>query len=294
MNKAWYILNYHDISWEDTLLTRGIDGSFPPDVFRDHIKYLSNNFRFVSIQEGVELLRNNKIIEPIVSFWFDDGYRGTRKYALPILNELNIKAAISINSRFFLHEEMFWRCILSYLHFKDGDRFIRSYFRNKEIKIDDSLKKLSMDNFSIDFVRFIGKKYNEITSEYFRKDAFRIFDNVEGIKKYKENKWIIANHSSAHYPIGEDSYIHELKNSFLECESAINDNLQIETDFWVIPFERKAKRSKILFDVFKNINCNKTLVLGGDSANTEYTGVLNRIGIPNTNGPGLIKRLSRI
>ena len=34
---GWYILLYHDISWEETPFVRHIGGTCPPDVFRDHV-----------------------------------------------------------------------------------------------------------------------------------------------------------------------------------------------------------------------------------------------------------------
>src|SRR4051812_40209369 len=120
MKKAWYILNYHDISWEENAYMLGIGGSFSPDIFNEQVQTLKNSMRCVSVQEGFEAFRSNKISEPLLSFWFDDGFTGVRKYAYPILEENNIKAAIAINSRFMLHEELFWRCKLSYLSRFDG------------------------------------------------------------------------------------------------------------------------------------------------------------------------------
>lgn len=44
MKKGWYILNYHDISWEENILMRGVGGTVPTDIFYDHVKNLKNNF----------------------------------------------------------------------------------------------------------------------------------------------------------------------------------------------------------------------------------------------------------
>ena len=85
MNPGWYILNYHDISWEESAYTRAIGGNLPPDIFRSHLVALGQNARLVSIPDGFQRFRQGGIDEPLVSFWFDDGLTGVRKYALPLL-----------------------------------------------------------------------------------------------------------------------------------------------------------------------------------------------------------------
>ncbi len=57
MNPGWYILNYHDISWEESAYTRAIGGNLPPDIFRSHLDALSQNARLVSVPDGFERFR---------------------------------------------------------------------------------------------------------------------------------------------------------------------------------------------------------------------------------------------
>ena len=59
LKKAWYILNYHDINWELGPINSGIGGTFSPDMFNEHLKYLSDNFEFVSVDDGIKKMRNN-------------------------------------------------------------------------------------------------------------------------------------------------------------------------------------------------------------------------------------------
>ena len=115
MEKGWYILNYHDISWEENLFMRGIGGHFPPDIFRSHIEQLSLYGKLISVADGLKQYSSGVINETLISFWFDDGFAGVRKYAFPLLADYNVKGAVSINSKFLLRKEMFWRLKLSYL-----------------------------------------------------------------------------------------------------------------------------------------------------------------------------------
>lgn len=298
MKKAWYILNYHDISWEENPFLQGIGGSFSPDIFREHVETLKQYGKLVSIQEGFELYRLGKINETLISFWFDDGFTGVRKYAMPIMDIHGVKGAISIDSRFTLREEMFWRSKLSFIGQTDGLRFLRSKLKKHGYTLDKSVKGFVMDHFSMEIVETIDSVYKEFTQEYIREDAFRLFDTMDGIKELHQNGWEITNHSSSHYPVAEENHIDNFKNDFVSCEKALYEHLAIETRFWVIPFDRQKSRSNRLKEVFYTVDDkDRYLVLVGDKFNQihhENERIIHRIEPPYLNGKGLIKYLNAL
>jgi len=298
MEKAWYILNYHDISWEESLFARGIGGTVPPDIFREQLEKLSQEFKLVSVQQGYDLYQKNQIDKPLVSFWFDDGLTGVRKYAYPLLEEYEVKAAMSVNSRFTLKKEFFWRFKLSLLSQLDGMRFLRSRLKKYGYKRGMSVKAFVLDNFSEDIINIIDEVYSEYTNESFRKDSYRLFDAIDGIRELADNGWLIANHSASHYPIAEETYIHKFKEQFEECEKDITQHLNIETQFWTIPFDRCDKRSEKLMETFNKVdNKNRSLVLVGGYANKSYgkhKKVVYRIVPRRRNGDELVRFLKGV
>ena len=298
MNPGWYILNYHDISWEESVYTRAIGGSLPPDVFRSHLDALSQNARLVSIPDGFQRFRQGDIDEPLVSIWFDDGLAGVRKYALPLLEQVGVKGAMSVNSKFMLRQEPFWRFKLSYLTFTDGMRFLRSKLRPLGFRTDMSVRSFTIDHFSDEIVADIDEIYRRFTDEYIRQDAFRLFDDVKGIAELQRQGWEIANHTASHYPVSEDSYIEHFGAEFGRCEAALQQHLGLNSRFWVIPFDRKGKRSSNLQQVFEQSDDrDRTLVLVGHRFNTSQQQQgrrLFRIYPPYEDGAGLIRYLNQI
>lgn len=310
MKKAWHILNYHDISWEENPLLRGIGGSFSPDVFRSHVEALSANSKIVSIQEGFEKFAAGKITEPLVSFWFDDGFKGVRRYALPILRDQGASAAMSVNSKFTLRQEMFWRCKLSCINHLGGSGMLRELLQSSAMRQDNnatahsqpdaitSVKSHVLDVFSLDIVSAIDQVYRELTTSRFRDDAFRIFDEIEGIRILFRNGWEICNHSCSHYPVGENSYIHRFQHDFDVCENDITDALGISTRFWVVPFDRVAHRSEKIHSTFEKADDrNRFLVLVGNKLNLEagkQYRVLYRVSVPNLPGKALVRHLATL
>jgi len=298
MKNAWYILNYHDISWEENDFLKGIGGSFPPDIFREHLTELSQHARLVSVQEGFTLYCSGNITEPLVSFWFDDGFTGVRKYAMPIMDSYGIFGAISIDSRFTLREEMFWRLKLSFIAQTDGLRFLRSKLKKHGYTLDKTVKGFVMDHFSLDIVDIIDSVYEMFVSKHVREDAFRLFDTMDGIQKLYQHGWEISNHTTSHYPVAEESHISYFKEDFDVCEQALQKHLNIETKFWVIPFDRQNTRSERLKEVFYDSDDkNRYLVLVGNKSNQIHDPsdrIIHRIEPPYVDGKGLVRYLKTL
>lgn len=80
------------------------DALFPsePDAnrFRELMQFLCSCFRFVSLDEAVQALREGRLRPGTVVVSFDDGYRDNLEVACPILSELGIPAAFFVATGF--------------------------------------------------------------------------------------------------------------------------------------------------------------------------------------------------
>jgi len=296
VKNGWYILNYHNISWEENMYAIGIGSTMPPDIFKEHVEEASRLGKLVSISDGLDRYHSGQIKEPLISFWFDDGFIGVRKYAFPVLEKYGVNGAISVCSKFLLREELFWRFKLSFISQTDGLRYLRSRLKKYGYQNDLSVKNFVMNQFSKAIVNEIDEVYRSLTSELDRVDAFRIFDDVEGILSLHKSGWEIANHSASHYPIGENSYIHEFEEQYAECEKKINEYLKITTNYWVVPFSRDSYLSDKLIEAFNSANAEKRwLVLLGHKPNlTVKSNIIHRISAPSLDGRGFKKFLKAI
>jgi len=246
----------------------------------------------VSIPEGIERLRNGRLRNPLFSIWFDDGMAGVRRYALPVLARCNSPAAVSVCSRFFYRKEFFWRFQLSYLDYIDGLRFLRSRLRKHGLVTGMSVKDFTLDSFSESVLQAIHQVYDDFTSAELREDAFRLFETPEGLQELAAENWNPANHTAAHYPVGESQGLPFLEDQFNECEDAIVEVLGEPSEFWVLPFDRPRRRSEALMQAFETCAGGRWLVLVGNRLNTPATlatGRLFRIAAPICRG----KRFTR-
>lgn len=292
MRVGWYILLYHNISWEENAYMRGLGGTCPPDRFREHLTYLAKAAELVSISEGYRRFRNHDIHHPLVSFWFDDGLSGVRRYALPILQSYQVSAAISVCSRFIERTEFFWRFKLSYLSSVDGLRFLRSRLKKYGYRPGDSIKDFTKQHFSLDLLQEIDAIFQQFTSDRHRQDAFRMFEDQSGLLALSQAGWLITNHTAAHYPVSEDAYADHFFEQFVECEHYLSSLFPFTTpEFWVLPFESIGYRIQAMLTTPPPELQKRILVLVGDRMNYSsqpLQHVLFRINAPPCSGKELL------
>ena len=295
MKPGWYILCYHNVSWEDGPYTRGIQGTTcPPDVFAEHVECVRSLGELVSIPEGIRRLEAGGDRHPLFSFWFDDGLAGVRRHALPTLSRYNCSAAMSVCSRFFRRVELFWRFQLSYLNHIDGARFLRSRLRKRGFAPGTSVSTFTFDHFSQSNLEALQRVYGEHTSLAVREDAFRLFETEDGLRELAAKDWVIANHSAAHYPVGEAQGVRFLEEQFGECEVALLAAFGKQSDFWVLPFDRPGRRCDALVEAFAACAGGRRLVLVGNRVNTRDSVAqkrLFRIGAPIVPGDHFVRGL---
>ena len=97
--KGIVILEYHRIS--NNIRPEDVH-SITPKEFHSQIKYLVNSgYSFVSLPEVIKKLSNGyDRKEKIIALTFDDGHKDILTYALPILEEFNVKATVFIVSNY--------------------------------------------------------------------------------------------------------------------------------------------------------------------------------------------------
>jgi peptidoglycan/xylan/chitin deacetylase (PgdA/CDA1 family) len=297
MKKAWYILNYHNISWEENAFIRPIGGSFPPDLFEEHILALKQHFEITGIDEAYHQFSTGNIQKPLLSIWFDDGLLDVRKYAYPILKQYGFSAGASINSSMLLREETFWRFELGWLHYKDQMHQLRAALKNigVHIPVNAQIREYFLDHFTMEMRDILHQVFIQNISTYSLDECKKMYDHVEGLKMLAENGWHLANHTASHYPVSEAGQLPMLIPEFQKCGLAIKECLGIDSPFWVLPFDRKpapnlveyfnsakAAENKVMVHVRNKVNLN-----GSDPRH------VYRLFVPELNGNNLIQYLRK-
>ena len=81
----------------------------PPEVFREHMAYLRDNFSPIGLEDLVRAAASGRIPERAVAVTLDDGYLDALTVASPILTELGVPATFFVNTdRLDEEHERWW------------------------------------------------------------------------------------------------------------------------------------------------------------------------------------------
>lgn len=283
LKNAWYILSYNDINWESGPLPAGPYSALSPDIFFDHINYLNKVVDFVNLDDGINLLKKGNLKRPIFSVFFNNGLAGVRRYGFEILNDFNIKAAVSINSDFIKKEKMWWRYKLGFISAYDSLKSLRTKLRRHGFKNIQSITEFVERNFSPQLLNCIDEVYNDFFPDYFKKDAFRIFESIEGIKFLKDNGWEIVNEGGFSYFVKSSTTFDNINNNFIKCELVLKKCFNVSSIFKTFDNESSINHAIKLFDNVKNISdIDQYLILNNNKINDDYgNNILHKISVNN-------------
>jgi peptidoglycan/xylan/chitin deacetylase (PgdA/CDA1 family) len=82
--------------------------AIPADVFEGHIKFIKDNFRVVTMTDGLDLIREGKPKGMYAAINLDDGYMDNYTYAFPVLKKYNLSATIFLVTDVIGHDHLFW------------------------------------------------------------------------------------------------------------------------------------------------------------------------------------------
>lgn len=93
-------LLYHRINTKyDSVFNLSVN----PKDFRNHIKYIKNNYNVVRFEDDWSLVDQNSIC-----ITFDDGYADNFLFALPILEEFKVPATVFVTTGYIGSKEEYW------------------------------------------------------------------------------------------------------------------------------------------------------------------------------------------
>jgi peptidoglycan/xylan/chitin deacetylase (PgdA/CDA1 family) len=262
-----YVLNYHDVGYECSVLTRGIGYHHSPDVFARHVEAFARAGDLLSTAEAIERLAGDRpFARPTFAFWFDDGFAGVSRFAAPILQEHGVAGAVSICSRFIERTEMYWHCILSCLSACDALKVVRSRLRPLGYDPGTEVKGWLSRNFSGEALSVVHAVYEELVPPLFRQDAFRVFETEAGLRRLVSRGWLVANHTAAHYPASRLHGAGFVREQFAEG-TALVEKLFSGPRFLVVPFG-SAHVAATPASFYRELGLPGTLVDVGNRVNT--------------------------
>jgi len=200
------IILYHFVTSEENIFTAS-GHNVQPDVFREQIKYLSENFKVVPLARAKEIIYGRSDDGPYASVCFDDGYLNNIKEAYPILEEFKIPATLFVCPAVIGNQDILWRDKIRYIINNNlAEKFIAFLKKSESGKYDFStlekkgfyawskkesaIKDMSIQKDLVDFFSFNNISAREIAEEH---ELYMGEDDVKN-REYLE----FGNHTWSH------------------------------------------------------------------------------------------------
>ena len=242
---CWVIINFHQVSdnFIDGIHNKGT--WTPTNVFEDTIENINKKYGFVSLSEGIDLLRNNQIgKKTLFSLTFDDGDISILDKALPFLIKNSIPAALFINSAYLTNDRQNWARAFNYLEQYHPDIIKKQNLKNEFLALRNSS--------NIEAYNTISRKIDSIFGQLNDKPKFTIdFKTLQGLDI---NLCTIGLHSNEHHRLSMLTYIEQKKD--IEINIKILSELPHYKPYWAIPFgiEHDWNRDTIKIAIENDLN----------------------------------------
>ena len=268
LSNGLYIVNYHHICDETFPEINKIPNIYTKiNIFQKHLKFYQENFKFISLKNGLEILRKKEMKEKYISITFDD----TLKSFLKALNEMkkySIKPTIFLNTDPLILKKPLANHLklLCYEFWLKNKKYSLKHLYKWYEKI---LEKKVIKNKELNKVILLFRKF--IVSQYL---------NQEQIKSCLKNKTIdIGSHTSSHKIFSNKNYDEQYKLIALPHKK-LEKIFKKKIDFFSFPFGKIFQRNFYSEYIAEKISKHYFSCSGG--INTKINkGAINRIAIHN-------------
>lgn len=206
--------------------------AFSTEEFRKQVDYLKNRYRIISIKELIE----EKPKDNTCILTFDDGIKDGYVNALPILEELNVKATFFIPAKILVDSDVIEAQKRHLLLTKIGaEKFVEEFNNLSDdiFKVGTDIEKYELDNQITSNLKYILDNMDLKESKRVVKHIFdKYFDEKEEFKKIHLNKKEIDVLESKGMEIGTHGYGHLYLGNlyFKDMERDLSKSVKVFND----------------------------------------------------------------
>ncbi|MDP8230598.1 MAG: polysaccharide deacetylase family protein [Candidatus Gorgyraea atricola] len=241
----------------------------PSSVFESHMRFIKNNFKIVSLLEGVEILSKDTSGGMYAAITFDDGYMDNYLNAFPILKKHNVPATIFLTTDFIGKDSLFWWDRI----FNVVSQFQLNGKTREEMADDINSTLLRKKESEIESL-VSGLEARHLNNKDIRPCAMLGWDEA---REMRDNGLIdFGSHTKTHQNLcllNDTEALEELRGS----KKKIEQELDIEVNVFCYPYGLFDKRVKDLISQ-AGFKCARSASQGSNSRETDRFS-LNYIGV---------------
>lgn len=202
---------FHEISKNKSPFQTKFDLSVSPSAFEKHILWIKQNFLII---DPVILSHTNKVPKNSALVTFDDGFRGSFEFGLPICKKHNIKPIFFLNLGDIMETKVLWPALIEYL--KDNNNFFKEFLKKEKLKYPE-------------FLFIPPKYYKRIKKTFLQKTNYKLVQkfcgpliSLQKLKQINLETFYLGNHSYFHWPFSMLSR-NDIKNNILKNHKKLSE-----------------------------------------------------------------------
>jgi peptidoglycan/xylan/chitin deacetylase (PgdA/CDA1 family) len=299
-NKGIYFLAYHRVTDDDFDC---LDLNVKVDTFEKQIKFISQNYKTISLEKAVELLKKgDSIPDKTIVVTFDDGYRDNYINAFPILKKYRIPATIFLSVESIDKGQTFWFDKITYAvkRTKKKQIDLRKFNLREYLLQSEYDKKRAVNEIVLFAKKLIKEQLNSLT-EYILKVLEVNLEEInvnysilkwDDIVEMRNNRITFGSHGMNHIILANLSQ-EEAKFEVIESRKKIQEKSEIEVKFYAYPNGDVDDFNEDIVNLLKEngFSAACTLVRGSNNNGSLYK--LHRYSMTNEVLNGLLGRFSK-
>jgi peptidoglycan/xylan/chitin deacetylase (PgdA/CDA1 family) len=224
-----------------------------PDNFHGHLKYLKKKRTPVFVDELVERINRGKEISDLFSITFDDGYESVLKFAVPILNDLEIPATLFLNTGFY--NKLFWRDGVRLIIENEMEKeFVEWTLRRTGLQLPFERNQLYRSTKKIGKSKVIAEAVNDFLAEktpQLVEDGINQFARIDSMPK--SSLIMIGNHSKDHFVMSDLTKEEQVEQISSNQRELMDTGYSVSNCF-AIPFGSINSFNQTTLDVVKELD----------------------------------------
>lgn len=254
----FYIIPYH-------MIVDKPNGFYPETSTRDfekQITHLVKNYKIISLDEIVHMIKNRRTLRRCVAITFDDGFRDNYEIAYPILRKYNIPATIFLTTSYIDSGTAPWFIKFRYIFMKTEKNELRFRLDEKNILFPMHTKKAKFAA-SDRVMAYLKSCPNEqrlsLLDKLYKKLEVNEFQGIDNLMLTWKQIKVMASHGisfgahTVNHPILSRISIEMAEKEILNSKNTIEEEIGKPVTSFAYPFGKNPQYTPQIFPILQKL-----------------------------------------
>jgi peptidoglycan/xylan/chitin deacetylase (PgdA/CDA1 family) len=237
---------------------------FYPEIatsnFKKQMRYITNNYSVISLDEIVQRVRKKESIRCCVAITFDDGFRDNYEIAFPILKKYRIPATIFLSTGYMDCQKVPWFLIVRYIFMKSmmTEVSFSPIWKDINMPMKTLEQKFEGSSTAIDYLKYcLPQERNDLIERLSFELGVNEFEDLKSLMlawnqiQEMQHYGITFGAHTVNHPMLSQIPIDSAKREILESKETIEKKIGKPVITFAYPFGKRSDYDPRIFSLLK-------------------------------------------